>query len=164
FGRKLGELDAFLPPPDYEQIISSNSAIGTNNFALNSKNTSVELSGWLEDYNEALDLARQSGKPIFIDFSGFTCTNCRWMEINMFSKPEVKKLLDEMIKVRLFTDRKEEPYISNKEMQMRRFNSIELPLYVIQTPLEKVLATNTFTRDVNEFVNFLKKGLDQYER
>lgn len=164
FGKKLGELDAFLPPPDYEQIISTNAAVGTNKFELNPGNTSNESSNWLEDYNLALNLARQSGKPIFIDFSGFTCTNCRWMEINMFSKPEVKRLLDEMIKVRLFTDRKQEPYISNKEMQMRRFNSIELPLYVIQTPDEKVIATNTFTRDVNEFVNFLKKGLNQNER
>lgn len=158
FGKKLGELDAFLPPPDYEQIISSNASIGTANAESSTKFNTNEPNEWLEDYNTALTLSKQLGKNIFIDFSGFTCTNCRWMEINMFSKPEVKKLLDGMVKVRLFTDRKQEPYISNKEMQMRRFNSIELPLYVIQTPDEKVIATSTFTRDINEFINFLKKG------
>jgi thiol:disulfide interchange protein DsbD len=154
FGKKLGELDAFLPPPDYEQIINAS----TTSVTFQPNQTTNEE--WLQDYNKALQLAKETGKNIFIDFSGFTCTNCRWMEINMFSKPEVKKLLDGMVKVRLFTDRKQEPYISNKEMQMRRFNSIELPLYVIQTPDEKVIATSAFTRNVDEFINFLKKGYE----
>ncbi len=156
FGKKLGELDAFLPPPDYEQIISSEvkAQTSTTQSTLLNENSNV----WLNDYNTALKLAKETGKPMFIDFSGFTCTNCRWMEINMLEKPEVKKLLDGMVKVRLFTDRKQEPYISYKQMQMQRFNSIELPLYVIQTPDEKVIATNAFTRDINEFINFLKKA------
>ncbi|MCX7909098.1 MAG: thioredoxin family protein [Ignavibacteria bacterium] len=161
FGKKLGELDAFLPPPDYEQIISNQPS---NNLekSLENKNvpTKAESEDWLHDYNQALELARRTGKPMFIDFSGFTCTNCRWMELNMFTKQEVKTLLDDMVKVRLFTDRKQEPYISNKELQMRRFNSIELPLYVIQTPDEKVIATSAFTRDVEEFVSFLKKAFN----
>lgn len=156
FGKKLGELDAFLPPPDYEQIISQQA--GPNISTTTQTTNKVNNEEWLQDYNLALKLAKETGKPMFIDFSGFTCTNCRWMEINMFNKPEVKQLLDGMVRVRLFTDRKQEPYISNKEMQMRRFNSIELPLYVIQTPDEKVIATSAFTRDVNEFVNFLKKA------
>ncbi len=156
-GKKLGELDAFLPPPDYEQIISTTGVNLHQNNPLN-KNQKSEDDEWLQDYNKALLIAKDTGKPIFIDFSGFTCTNCRWMEINMFSKPEVKKLLSGMVKVRLFTDRKQEPYISNKEMQMKRFNSIELPLYVIQTYDEKVIATSAFTRNVDEFVSFLLKA------
>mgnify|MGYP001052750144 CR=1 FL=1 len=155
-GKKLGELDAFLPPPDYEQIISAGANPSLNN---PTSQINSELNDeWLDDYNIALRKAKETGKPIFIDFSGFTCTNCRWMEINMFSKPEVKRLLSGMVKVRLFTDRKQEPYISNKEMQLKRFNSIELPLYVIQTADEKVIATSAFTRNVEEFVSFLKKA------
>lgn len=162
FGKKLGELDAFLPPPDYEGIIGSNasvngSLVSTDPNPYTSENATNE---WLNDYQQALKLAKDSGKPIFIDFSGFTCTNCRWMEINMFTKPEVKKLLSQMVKVRLFTDRREEPYISNKNMQMQRFNSIELPLYVIQNADEKVIATKAFTRDVNEFVSFLNQAFN----
>lgn len=157
FGKKLGELDAFLPPPDYEHIIGNQSTINSGS---STKNLNDNIEDWLHDYNQAVQLAKQFNKPLFIDFSGFTCTNCRWMELNMFNKPEVKKLLDGMVKVRLFTDRREEPYISNKELQMRRFNSIELPLYVIQTPDEQVIATSAFTRDVSEFMNFLKKAYE----
>jgi len=65
-----------------------------------------------------------------------------------------------MVKVRLFTDRREEPSISNKNMQMQRFNSIELPLYVIQSPNEKVIATKAFTRNVDEFVSFLNQAFN----
>jgi len=43
-------------------------------------------------------------------------------------------------------------------MQMKRFNSIELPLYVIQTADEKVIATSAFTRNLDEFISFLKKA------
>jgi len=157
-GKKLGELDAFLPPPDYEQIISAGVNYSGNIPTASIQTTSEQKDEWLQDYQKALKIAKDTGKPIFIDFSGFTCTNCRWMEINMFSKPEVKQLLSGMVKVRLFTDRKEEPYISNKEMQMKRFNSIELPLYVIQTADEKVIATSAFTRNVDEFISFLKKA------
>jgi len=157
-GKKLGELDAFLPPPDYEQIISAGVNYSGNIPTASIQTTSEQQDEWLQDYQTALKIAKDTGKPIFIDFSGFTCTNCRWMEINMFSKPEVKQLLSGMVKVRLFTDRKEEPYISNKEMQMKRFNSIELPLYVIQTADEKVIATSAFTRNVDEFISFLKKA------
>jgi thiol:disulfide interchange protein len=157
-GKKLGELDAFLPPPDYEQIISAGVNYSGNIPTASIQTTFEQKDEWLQDYQTALKIAKDTGKPIFIDFSGFTCTNCRWMEINMFSKPEVKQLLSGMVKVRLFTDRKEEPYISNKEMQMKRFNSIELPLYVIQTADEKVIATSAFTRNVDEFISFLKKA------
>jgi thiol:disulfide interchange protein DsbD len=157
-GKKLGELDAFLPPPDYEQIISAGVNYSGNTPTASIQTTPGQKDEWLQDYQTALKIAKDTGKPIFIDFSGFTCTNCRWMEINMFSKPEVKQLLSGMVKVRLFTDRKEEPYISNKEMQMKRFNSIELPLYVIQTADEKVIATSAFTRNVDEFISFLKKA------
>jgi thiol:disulfide interchange protein DsbD len=162
FGKKLGELEAFLPPPDYEEIIGSNSSVNSS-MVLTNANSSISKDvqdEWLNDYQLALKFAKDSGKPIFIDFSGFTCTNCRWMEINMFTKPEVKKLLSRMVKVRLFTDRREEPYISNKNMQMQRFNSIELPLYVIQSPNEKVIATKAFTRNVDEFVSFLNQAFN----
>lgn len=162
FGKKLGELDAFLPPPDYEEIVGNNASVNSSIALINAGSSTAENVGdeWLDNYQLALKFAKDSGKPIFIDFSGFTCTNCRWMEINMFTKPEVKKLLSQMVKVRLFTDRREEPYISNKKMQMERFNSIELPLYVIQTPNEKVIATKTFTRNVEEFVSFLNQAFN----
>ncbi|MGQ9819562.1 MAG: cytochrome c biogenesis protein CcdA [Candidatus Kapaibacteriales bacterium] len=162
FGNKLGELDAFLPPPDYHKVISNESFNQPTPYANSTKvsNNPKKQDEWLEDYQTALQISQNENRPLFIDFSGFTCTNCRWMELNMFTKSEVKQLLDQMVKLRLFTDRREEPYISNKKFQMERFNSIELPLYAILTPNEQVIATSTFTRNLDEFVNFLKKAFN----
>ncbi len=168
FGNPLGELDAFLPPPDYKEIINASSfapslsAVTPDTALAKRKSPSVqnEQDSWLHDYKTGLALAKQEKKPLFIDFTGFTCTNCRWMELNMFSKPEVQNLIDKMVKVRLYTDRRGEPYASNKHFQETRFNSIELPLYVIITPDEKLIGTKAFTRDQNDFVSFLKKAFD----
>lgn len=162
YGKPLGELDAFLPPQDYDELMSEETTStkqNTNDLVfvpIPNKNESE----WLKDYNTALEVAKSSQKAIFIDFTGFTCTNCRWMESKMFTKKNVAELLDQYVKVKLFTDRPEEPYKSNKKLQMQKFNSIELPLYVILTPDEKLIATKAFTRDEQEFIDFLKKGLN----
>lgn len=169
FGKPLGELDAFLPPQEYHEIINSGrnqqQNISTNNLNLNTNptaNTKFAESAnsvWLDNLQTGIELAKTNNQNILIDFTGFTCTNCRWMEQNMFKKPDVQNLLDRMIKVKLFTDRYEEPYLSNKKFQQEKFGSIELPLYVIMKPTGEVIATETFTRDYAEFVNFLKMGL-----
>ena len=46
--------------------------------------------------------AKESNKPIFLDFTGYTCTNCRWMEINIFEQKDVVKLFDQFILVKLY--------------------------------------------------------------
>lgn len=159
FGKPLGELDAFLPPPDYETITGS-AAVSGNLSNLSQKANSNDFSDWYKNYDAALKAAKEQNKVLFIDFTGFTCTNCRLMETGMFTKQDVKAKMDQMIKVKLFTDRREEPYLSNKQFQEDRFGSIELPLYVIMTPDEKLLGTKSFTRDEQEFNEFLQKGID----
>lgn len=168
FGKKLGELDAFLPPADYERIIgnlSGNDAaiLGStiSSGAALTKSSSGEASSsdmWISSYEAGLAEAKRTGKPVFIDFTGFTCTNCRWMEANVFPVPEVQTLMRNMVKVQLFTDRKAEPYLSNKKRQLEQFGSIELPLYVLLKPDGSVIATKAFTRDKAEFVRFLQKA------
>ncbi|MBI5326615.1 MAG: thioredoxin family protein [Ignavibacteriae bacterium] len=161
FGKPLGELDAFLPPPDYQQIIGNNQNTNESKiYSVVQKGDKLTEDVWLSDYKFALAEAKRLNKPLFIDFTGFTCTNCRWMEINMFAKPGVRSLIDKFVKVRLFTDRRGEPYATNKRFQKERFNSIELPLYVIMTGDEKLIGTKAFTRDENEFVKFMKKALN----
>jgi thiol:disulfide interchange protein DsbD len=164
FGKPLGELDAFLPPPDYEQLMNPGTTVTAvaGGIALSpakqeTKDNNGELQ-WLDNYQQGLKLAKEQNKKLFVDFTGFTCTNCRWMELNMFTKPEVSNLLSGMILVRLYTDRRNEPYLSNKQFQNDRFKSIELPLYVLYTPDEKLLGTKTFTRNQSEFINFLKEN------
>ena len=151
FGKTLGEIDAFLPAE------SINATIVTSVQVAGNTNDKIE---WLQDYNEGLAIAKETGKPLFLDFTGFTCTNCKWMERNMFSKPEITSLLNEFIKVKLYTDRREEPYISNKKLQETQFGSIELPLYVVISPDGDFIGTKAFTRDMNDFTAFLNKGIE----
>lgn len=155
FGANLGEIEAFLPPKGY---LNANTSGVTAGSAQIGGGVSGESTVWLNNYEEALALAKKENKPIFIDFTGWACTNCRWMEANFFPLPEVQQHLNKMITVKLYTDRREETEQKNKEFQRSKFNSIELPLYVILTPDEKLIGTKAFTRDLKEFVAFLEKG------
>ncbi|MCX6153639.1 MAG: thioredoxin family protein [Candidatus Kapabacteria bacterium] len=167
FGKPLGELDAFLPPPDYYQLMNPGNA-GVNSVtkgnegskAIVSNNKEFSNQKWLDNLDEALVLAKRENKPVFVDFTGFTCTNCRWMEVNMFNKPTVVELFSKMILVRLYTDKPIEPYKSNQNYKRNRFNAVDNPLYVILTPDDKPLGTKNFTRDESAFVQFLKTGLE----
>ena len=158
FGKPLGELDAFLPPKGYGQMatvgMSSSDGVGGGSSGVAQYNES----DWYKDYNKAMEIAKKENKKVFLDFTGWTCTNCRWMEANFFPDAEVAGLMKDMIKVKLYTDRRKEPELTNKKMQEERFNSIDLPLYVIQDANENVLGTKVFTRDKQDFISFLKKG------
>ncbi len=154
WGNPLGELDAFLPPRDYYELMGKPAvASGTNTAA-------HEDLSWHDRMDAALTEARRLQRPIFIDFTGFTCTNCRWMESNIFTRPEIRALLERMVRVRLFTDRRSEPYISNKRFQQERFGTVELPFYALLRPDGTVIATSGFTRNSDVFAAFLRKALD----
>jgi len=156
--KPLGELDAFLPPSEYREIMSASVGESFTTSTTN-KSNSDELV-WLNNLEEAKKIAKEQGKPIFIDFTGFTCTNCRWMEQNFFRKDQTKEIFAKYILVRLYTDRFEEPYVSNKKFQQEQFGSIELPMYAIISKNGEVIGTETFTRDYNQFLNFLKQGIE----
>jgi hypothetical protein len=66
--------------------------------------------------------------------------------------------MNNMIKVQLYTDKRQEPYLSNKKLQVDRFGSLELPLYVILKPDGELIASKAFTRNKQEFIAFLKKA------
>lgn len=154
FGQSLGEVDAFLPPKGYLNADVSTATLSS----IGGETKSGENIVWLNNYEEAVALAKKENKSIFIDFTGWTCTNCRLMEANVFPLPKVQQHLKNMITVKLYTDRRSEPDISNQKMQLDRFGSIDIPLYVILTPDEKLIATKPFTRDVEEYLEFLQKG------
>lgn len=121
-----------------------------------------QLSGltWIRDsYETALAEAKRTSKPIFVDFTGYTCTNCRWMERNMFIEPAVQNTLREYVLVQLYTDGRDSIHMRNRQMQKDRFNTIDLPLYVLMSPNDSVLAKGIFTRDTEVFTLFLDRGL-----
>jgi thiol:disulfide interchange protein DsbD len=160
FGKPMGELDAFLPPAEYAELMAAANGTSTAGFTVSTGSQQAsEGIVWLDNLDKAKEIALKENKYIFVDFTGFTCTNCRWMEQNAFKRPEVLDALSKMVTVRLYTDRLSEPYLSNKKYQESKFGSIELPLYVILTPEGKAIATETFTRDVNEFITFVRKGV-----
>ena len=159
-GKTLGgNIDAFIPPAEYTEMVGASSITQTTNISTQTSDAENNLI-WLNDYNEGLRMAKEIGKPLFIDFTGFACTNCKWMEQNMFKKTEISSLLNEFVKVKLYTDRRGEPYTSNKKLQEEKYGSVALPLYVILSPDADFIGTKAFTRDINEFVTFLNKGIE----
>jgi thiol:disulfide interchange protein len=147
FGNRLGELETFLPQTGSSLMINSSTVSG-------------EKEVWYEDYQTALTEAKKQNKPLFIDFTGKSCTNCKKMDIKVFPDKEVQSRLSGMVKVKLYTDRAGNPQdMKNREFQQQKFNSIELPLYVILNPDESVVASKVATYDIKEFVKFLDMGV-----
>jgi thiol:disulfide interchange protein len=145
-GRPLPQIEAFLPAPAPTGTIASMSG---------------ESSTWmLNDYQGALNAARSTGKLVFVDFTGYTCTNCRWMEANIFSRPDVGAELGQFVLSRLYTDGDGALYERQQAFQEKTFGTVALPLYAVMTPDGKVRATfSGLTRNPAEFIAFLRRAL-----
>jgi len=148
FGAKLGELEAFLPP-DIEGS-SSFRVIGAGQ----------DEPKWIKnDYPAALAKAKAENKRVFIDFTGYTCTNCRWMEANIFPKPDVRAEMDKFVLSSLYTDGEGEIYEKQQAMEQEMFGTVALPFYAIVDADGKIIGTFPgLTRNSQEFVDFLKKA------
>ena len=146
FGAKLGEIESFLPPD-----LSNSSGRGFN------KND--DGLKWIEnDYHAALARAKTENKKVFIDFTGYTCTNCRWMEANVFTKQEVIAELGNFILTRLYTDGEGDVYARQQQMEEEMLGTVALPYYAIVRPDGSVAASFPgLTRNTAEFVDFLQK-------
>jgi thiol:disulfide interchange protein DsbD len=131
-GRSLGELEAFLPPG--------------------------KADGWAEiPYDRALAVAKRERKPLLIDFTGVTCTNCRWMEKNMFTRPEVESQFEKYALMKAFTDRNTPGDRANQKLMLELTKKVTLPIYVVVSPdgeVERIFEGST--RDPQEFLTFLK--------
>jgi thiol:disulfide interchange protein len=143
FGRRLGELEAFLPPADLAAMAPDG-----------------ELSWIVNDYDAALAAASRENRPLLIDFTGYTCTNCRWMEANMFPRPEVSRELARYVRVRLYTDGRGEPYRTFQQMEQSLFGTVALPYYAVMSPEgTPTVGFGGLTRDPSLFIAFLRTGL-----
>ena len=141
-GHRLGELEAFLPPGE----------LGGGEDG--------ELPWIVNDYEGALAQATDGNQPILVDFTGYTCTNCRWMEANMFTQPEVSRELARYVRVRLYTDGRGEVYRRFQNLQRDTFGTVALPYYAILSPSgTPQVAFGGLTRDTQHFVSFLQRGL-----
>lgn len=149
-GNSLGELEAFLPPED----IADSTPIATAPGAAHAD----QRLGWiLNDHRAALARARATGRLVLIDFTGYTCTNCRWMEAKMFARPDVSAALGQFVLSRLYTDGDGEIYEKQQEFQERVFGTVALPLYaIVDTSGRTVRTFAGLTRSPAEFLAFLR--------
>lgn len=161
FDKSLGELDAQLPPASYGTAVTTASASS----ATGVKGAAKEEHEWIEDdYQKALQVAQKSGKPLFVDFTGYNCTNCRWMELRMFPRPDISELMSKYVLVRLYTDRPNEINKRNQTMMLDRFKTVALPYYVLISPTDSTIAEFPgMTRKEEQFVEFLRKGITSGE-
>ncbi|MEO2004063.1 MAG: cytochrome c biogenesis protein CcdA, partial [Candidatus Poribacteria bacterium] len=153
FGQPLGELDAFLPP--YAMADRGGSPAGGQ--------ATASHDAWFQSYPEAIAEARAVGRPIFVDFTGVTCTNCRLMEKNVFARQDVAEIFESYVLVQLWTDKQTAESEANQLMQQERFGTVALPYYALVTPDDIVIDTfEGFTRDAEKFKRFLRDGLTEF--
>jgi thiol:disulfide interchange protein len=142
-GRTLPQVEAFLPPAVPSALAAS-----------------ADAPVWLlNDYSGAQAAARSSGKLVFVDFTGYTCTNCRWMEANIFGRPDVSAELGQFVLSRLYTDGDGDLYERQQSFQETTFGTVALPLYAVLDADGKVRATfSGLTRNPAEFIAFLRRA------
>jgi len=115
---------------------------------------------WIHSLDNAFIIANEEDKKIFIDFTGVTCTNCRWMETNVFAEQSVEDIMSQFILVSLYTDAGDN-YLEKRDYQISRFKTAALPYYVILDKNDLVIDEFPgMTRDIEQFKAFLEKGLN----
>ena len=110
------------------------------------------------NYEEGLAYARQEGKPVIIDFTGYGCVNCRKMEAYVLDDDSVKARLQNYVFIELFVDDKRDGIGDmNSRIQREQFGSNAQPFYVQLDPYgHQVADPMAFTTDPIEFINWLK--------
>lgn len=157
-GASLGIWDSWLPPKMQTDV----SVVGTIAAMGGGSSSSTGEEGWTEDYEAAVSEAKAEGIPVFIDFTGYTCTNCRAMESNVFPLEEVRDRFDQMKLVKLYTDGGSDAQ-KNQQLQFKLTGNVALPTYVILDPSrETVIAQELGYVSSEKFISFLDKGINSY--
>lgn len=138
------------------------------------------------DWEEGMCCAKEQGKPVFIDFTGHSCANCREIENNVWSDPDVLEFLrEEFIIISLYTDERtlklKQPYtavfdgktkmeyVGEKayDIQKTWFNKVSQPYYVTMDNEKELLEfpiAYQGASDKKDFLKFLKKSLSNYKK
>ena len=168
WGAPLKAVSAFAPP------------MNTQDFNLY-KN---EVHAQFKDFDAGMEFAKQNGKPVMLDFTGYGCVNCRKMELAVWTDSEVSDLIqNDYVLITLFVDDKTplpehiKVMENGKETTLRtigdkwsylqrtKFGANAQPFYVLidneGNPLNKAYK---YDEDINEYVKFLQTGLDNYKK
>ena len=123
----------------------------------------AKMEGWfIDDYDGALEKARLEGKPLFIDFTGVYCANCRVMERRIFTLDSVKKQFDKMVLARLYVDKKDSLSAVFAQMQFEKFKMATQPYYAILEPNSEASVIDTGGYIPKGFDTFLAKGVKAF--
>jgi len=138
-----------------------------------------EVHAHFDNYEAGMAAAKQQGKPVLVDFSGYGCVNCRKMENSVWQDPTVKRLIeDEYVLITLMVDDKtplNQPYVVNENgkrrsiktvgdhwsfLQRYKFEANAQPYYVLLDHKGKPLAPSySYNEDVPAYIDFLESGL-----
>ncbi|MDD5825100.1 MAG: cytochrome c biogenesis protein CcdA [Prevotellaceae bacterium] len=168
WGAPLKAISAFAPP------------MFTQDFNLHK--SAVEPKS--HDYEEGMALAKSQGRPVMIDFTGFGCVNCRKMEAAVWTDPQVASMLnDKYVLISLYVDDKTplaEPMTVTENgtqrtlrtvgdkwsyLQRVKFGANTQPFYVLIDNEGKPLnGSRSYDEDIQKYLDFLQKGIDNYKK
>lgn len=158
-GRPLStRLVAFLPRADYG--LPRKAVAGTQ-----TADDTVIYNGqvWYQTLDAGLEKAQAENRPVFIDFTGESCSNCRAMEDDVFPHAAVKDAFSQFVRVQLYTDRRNDGGASrrNQAYQEKTFGDVALPLYAVLSPNGTPSGHIAGQRGADEFLAFLKTGREK---
>ena len=164
WGAPLNLISGF-PPPQSEGW--SENAGFSQGFGRSSAATSSEVSNipsnHFKDYDQALAFAKKVHKPLLLDFTGWTCVNCRKMEQNVWTQPEVSDLLDnDFVIASLYVDDRQTGK-RYSEMETKLFQHNAQPYYVVLSNNEKVIGPAVGYSSKDEFALFLRQAKQMFQ-
>ena len=169
WGAPCKAVSAFAPP------------MNTQDFNLNTRTVEARFT----DYEQGMAAARAEGKPVLIDFTGFGCVNCRKMEAAVWTDPRVaQKLTKDFVLISLYVDDKAplaEPMEVTDEqgntktlrtvgakwsyLQSHKFGANAQPFYVmLDNDGHPLAGSRAYDEDINAYINFLNKGISNYQK
>jgi thiol:disulfide interchange protein DsbD len=193
FGADLKNISSLIPPKSSSAFNFSRDAgnnakdINNNTFCGPGKydelfELPLGLKGYF-NYNDGIMCAKENNKPIFLDFTGHFCSNCKQMENQVWSESEVLKLLrNEFVIISLYTDDKsklnEGEWVTSKDgkilktigdihknFEIEKFNTLATPWYALLDENGEFLVSPR-GKDLNpiSFAAYLQSGLDAYKK
>jgi thiol:disulfide interchange protein len=193
WGAPLRAISSFAPPLttqtfDLNRItmIGELTPLAESGHISSDYNTKEGVYGLIKflDYEEGMEFARNAGKPVFLDFTGYGCANCRKMESSVWSDPGVlQRLRNDYVIISLYVDDRtrlaeEDQYVSDfggrarrirtvgnkwSDFQARRYGVNSQPYYILlghdEIPLAEPYGYNS---NVGQFLNFLNQGIDNF--
>jgi thiol:disulfide interchange protein DsbD len=192
FGANLTTLSSILPPKSEQNfnITSTASAPESTSETMcgdakysDFLNLPYNVKGYF-DYEQGMECAKELNKPAMVYFTGHSCSNCKQMQGKVWSKPKVQRILnEEYVVIALYIDDKkklpESEWVKseydgkmkktigkiNADFQITRFNSNTQPQYILLSPSgEKLTEPMGYELDPQKFINFLNKGLEEFNQ